>query len=310
MDISTDIREPQAQAYAPESSYREPAVVPPVPPPYTPPPYTPPAQPELKQPRIRRMRQPPVSEPAATAGHRLMPAPAAPPRASLVAPSAAAASLAAGSDGPGSALAPAREPKMYVEGDAAVPESLRDFPCALRNFKKAQVTRTCEIDCEDDSCSKGRAVCAAYVECHALVLKGLSGGGGVGGKSRSLAKATAVLKTDSAASRDGSLERLTASKWWGSPAMANVPRPRVYVVASYGGCGSKMMAGWLSQLPNQHKTHVFHFHDRSPPGLLRHLPPPPPPVNTKTTTYNKQTRTSTRHTSTTLPHGCVRATCV
>ena len=31
--------------------------------------------------------------------------------------------------------------------------------------------------------------------------------------------------------------------------MTMTTRPRIYIVASYGGCGSKMMAGWLSQLP-------------------------------------------------------------
>ena len=55
------------------------------------------------------------------------------------------------------------------------------------------------------------------------------------------------------------------------------PKPRIYIVASYGGCGSKMMAGWLSQLPHAHKTYTFHLHDRSPPAELRSMPRPPPP---------------------------------
>jgi hypothetical protein len=164
---------------------------------------------------------------------------------------------------------------VLFEGDGPLPPGLRDFPCALRNFKKAQVTTTCEIDCGDTTCSKARETCAVYVECHAMVLRG---GGGRSGGGSSLASAVAVLKTDTSRSRDNSMQRLRQSPWWGTPALATTAKPRIYIVASYGGCGSKMMAGWLSQLSPAHKTYVFHLHDRSPPKELHHMAKPPAPV--------------------------------
>ena len=86
-----------------------------------------------------------------------------------------------------------------------------------------------------------------------------------------------VLKKDSTKAIDNSRQLLHAAKWWGSNAMTTQTRPRIYIVASYGGCGSKMMAGWLSQLPGHVKQWVYHLHDRHPPDALRHMPKPPAP---------------------------------
>lgn len=157
---------------------------------------------------------------------------APPPAAASFAPAAPVAAAVATA-----AALTSREPRLLFEGDA-LPAGLRDFPCALRNFKKAQVTTTCEIDCGDAACSAALAACAQYVECHALVVRSRR-------TASSLAAASAVLKTDSARSRDDSLVRLQQSPWWGSTALqqAQTPRPRVYVVASYGGSGSKMLSG-------------------------------------------------------------------
>ena len=74
------------------------------------------------------------------------------------------------------------------------------------------------------------------------------------------------------------MQRLQVSRWWGSAALSTATRQRIYIVNSYGGCGSKMMAGWLSQLPAKHKVFVYHLHDRHPPDQLRAMPKPPPPV--------------------------------
>jgi len=142
------------------------------------------------------------------------------------------------------------EPLVLFEGDPQ-PAGLRNFPCALRNFKKAQVTTTCEIDCSDASCSKAKQACAQYVECHALVVKApRSSSASASATSssaagRTIASASAVLKTDASRSKDDSLVRLQQSPWWGTPALQHgrAPRPRVYVVASYGGSGSKMLSG-------------------------------------------------------------------
>jgi len=144
------------------------------------------------------------------------------------------------------------------------PSSWRDFPCALRNFKKAQVTKTCEIDCDDSKCQKPLTVCEGYVECHGIVIKEKTRG-------QSLENAVAVLKSDSARSRDNSMQLLEASSWWQSKIITITIKPRHYIVNSYGGCGSKMMAGWLSQLPAMYKKSANHYHDPSPPLQLHSM---------------------------------------
>jgi hypothetical protein len=142
--------------------------------------------------------------------------------------------------------------------------SWRDFPCALRNFKKAQVTTTCEIDCGDAECARAVKVCEGYVECHGIVIKGASRG-------ENLVQASAVLKSDSERSRDNSLQLLKASSWFQSTSLTSTIKPRYYIVNSYGGCGSKMMAGWLSQLPAMYKKSVYHYHDPKPPQQLHSM---------------------------------------
>ena len=42
-------------------------------------------------------------------------------------------------------------------------------------------------------------------------------------------------------------------------------KSRTYVVNSYGGCGSKMLAGWLTDLPAANVKTVKHMHDPNPP---------------------------------------------
>jgi len=171
-----------------------------------------------------------------------MPAQPAPHSAAAAFQAPATPPSAVAAAGPASAATASSEPLMLFEGDSQLPPGLRNFPCALRNFKKAQVTTTCEIDCGDASCSKAKAACAQYVECHALVVRASSSSSS---SSASLASASAVLKTDTSRSKDDSLVRLQQSPWWGSPALQHgrAPRPRVYVVASYGGSGSKMLSG-------------------------------------------------------------------
>jgi len=81
-------------------------------------------------------------------------------------------------------------------------------------------------------------------------------------------------------------------------------RSRLYIAASYGGCGSKMVAAWLKALPKEYQKcvahfpmypwclfglqlpvcvcfaplriarYVFHVHDRSPPRNLWRMPVP------------------------------------
>ena len=75
------------------------------------------------------------------------------------------------------------------------------------------------------------------------------------------------LRDDARAAADTSRSILETSKWWGL-LLKQQTKPRTYIVVSYGGCGSKMLAGWLAQLPRKYK-HVYHFHDKRPPDVLR-----------------------------------------
>jgi hypothetical protein len=152
---------------------------------------------------------------------------------------------------------------------------LKDFPCALRDFKVAKVTKTCELLCKEATCARALKHCERLVECDAVVVDGQEI---KPGHNRDLSKATVRLLRDDAAraAADGSRSILESSKWWGS-ALKQQTKPRTYIVVSYGGCGSKMLAGWLAQLPRKYAKHVYHFHDKRPPDVLRELPPPPRP---------------------------------
>ena len=152
---------------------------------------------------------------------------------------------------------------------------LKDFPCALRDFKVAKVTKTCELLCKEATCARALKHCERLVECDAVVVDGQEI---KAGHNRDLSKATVRLLRDDAAraAADGSRNILEASKWWGS-ALKQQTKPRTYIVVSYGGCGSKMLAGWLAQFPRKYAKHVYHFHDKRPPDMLRELPPPPRP---------------------------------
>ena len=154
-------------------------------------------------------------------------------------------------------------------------QQLRDFPCALRDLKVAKVTRTCELLCKEATCARALTHGARLVECDAVVVDGRQI---QPGHDRDLSRATArLLRDDQArAAADGSRQLLEASRWWGSALKAQ-PRARTYIVVSYGGCGSKMLAGWLAQLSKRHAANVYHFHDKKPPDVLRELPPPPRP---------------------------------
>ena len=49
---------------------------------------------------------------------------------------------------------------------------LKDFPCALRDFKVAKVTKTCELLCKEATCARALKHCERLVECDAVVFDG------------------------------------------------------------------------------------------------------------------------------------------
>ncbi|KAJ8600569.1 hypothetical protein CTAYLR_008172 [Chrysophaeum taylorii] len=158
----------------------------------------------------------------------------------------------------------------------------QDFPCALRELRVARVTRTCEVSCRDDArCDRAVALCRRLIECEAALVRVEGAEISVAEARTNLARSSARLVRDveAAKANDGSLAALAASEWWAGPALTEERKPRTYVVVSYGGCGSKMLAGWLSSLGKTKKlvSRVYHLHDATPPDLLRELPPPRAP---------------------------------
>uniref|UniRef100_A0A7S3NGV2 Sulfotransferase domain-containing protein n=1 Tax=Aureoumbra lagunensis TaxID=44058 RepID=A0A7S3NGV2_9STRA len=185
-----------------------------------------------------------------------------------------------------------------------------DFPCTLRDLKVARVTKTCEIACREFKCERAQRLCDRLVECDAVLVKPSSDEIDIKDaqkKQVDLSSVNARLVRDVAQAKtlDASLQALSSSRWWQSRALQNqVYKPRTYVVISYGGCGSKMLAGWLSSLEAQsavkrpsrkqqpitkksatfpkYVKRVYHLHDAHPPLTLRELPPPrAPPTNQK-----------------------------
>eukprot|EP00613_Pedinella_sp_CCMP2098_P072292 CAMPEP_0171912756 /NCGR_PEP_ID=MMETSP0993-20121228/11341_1 /TAXON_ID=483369 /ORGANISM="non described non described, Strain CCMP2098" /LENGTH=647 /DNA_ID=CAMNT_0012546657 /DNA_START=114 /DNA_END=2053 /DNA_ORIENTATION=- len=162
---------------------------------------------------------------------------------------------------------------IYAEG-GIVPTHLLDFPCPSASPLSSKYATICKVSCDfANSTSCGVELCERFVECHAVVLSSL----GLPMSSRdtslqsNLATTIAVLKTDPRHVRDDSLERLKSSPWWGKTEFTSRPRPRLYIVASYGGSGSKMLGGFLQLLPEKYRGSVWHVHDRFPPEHLRAL---------------------------------------
>ena len=123
------------------------------------------------------------------------------------------------------------------EFDSSSNPSVVDFPCPLRDDPDPTA---CKLECEDATCSRGVKVCETYVECTHVVYGG-SKGEDLTGKFVTLKHE--VVKEDLSA-----LDNVFA-KW--SSEMTKETKPRTYVIISYGGSGSKMLSGWISDLPKR-----------------------------------------------------------
>ena len=65
----------------------------------------------------------------------------------------------------------------------------------------------------------------------------------------------------------------SAFEKWGAK-LTKAEKPRTYVIISYGGSGSKMLSGWISDLPKSSVVDVKHMHDPNPPNVLREFKRP------------------------------------
>ena len=140
-----------------------------------------------------------------------------------------------------------------------------DFPCSLRSDPSPSA---CRVRCSppDGGCSNAPSVCASLFECDAILypssvvdMSSPSGGAGL----------FTVLHLPQPQSPSLLPHSLVSYKSSGSYADSSVVKSRTYVVNSYGGSGSKMLAGWLSDLPAQYVKTVKHMHDPVPPASLK-----------------------------------------
>lgn len=147
-----------------------------------------------------------------------------------------------------------------------------DFPCALRELSVAQVTKTCEVACRDSKCERATRLCQRLVECDAVLVSPDWVEPSPGLVDYSSSSARLVRDVEAARFADNSMDRMRRSRWWRDSVVEE--KPRTYLVVSYGGCGSKMLAGWLSAQRKTLVKQVYHLHDSRPPDSeLREMPP-------------------------------------
>jgi hypothetical protein len=136
------------------------------------------------------------------------------------------------------------------------------FPCPLRDLPP---DNGCTLKCKDAMCSRAKSSCAAYVECTHVVYSAET--------SSDLTDATVTLMHQKRATDKAAMdEAFNALKSAGKISVA--PRPRTYVIVSYGGSGSKMLSGWISDQPNSYVKMVRHMHDPNPPVQLHEFRKP------------------------------------
>ncbi|CAB1107672.1 unnamed protein product [Ectocarpus sp. CCAP 1310/34] len=149
-----------------------------------------------------------------------------------------------------------------------------------------------------ERCERAARACNLYQECtHVLLPPG--GGGGDGHSSGSgkeaeagggAGKRSGKRRNDGGfavlmhrAARDGSMAGVEAAaaaavaahaegsgSGWGGPrgGFTLDAKPRTYYVVSFGGSGSKMLGGWLSERGKEMVKEVFHIHDPRPGDKL------------------------------------------
>jgi len=108
------------------------------------------------------------------------------------------------------------------------------FPCPLRDVSPAHA---CTLTCRDATCTRAVPTCEAYVECTHLVYSKET--------SDDLTGATVTLMHERKSTDGGEMEA-KFRELVGKGKIGEDVRPRTYVIVSYGGSGSKMLSGWIS----------------------------------------------------------------
>jgi len=146
-------------------------------------------------------------------------------------------------------------PMEFFAADFTTSSNIVDFPCPLRDDPDPTA---CKLTCEDKTCSRGVKVCNTYVECTHVVYDGK--------EREDLTNKVVTLKHE-LVKEDLSALTTAFSRW--SSVMTRAEKPRTYVIISYGGSGSKMLSGWISDLPKSSVVTVKHMHDPNPPNQMR-----------------------------------------
>ena len=128
------------------------------------------------------------------------------------------------------------------------------FPCPLRDDPDPA---KCRLECEDADCTRAGRICSNYIECSHIVYDG-NQGEDLKGKYATLMHE--VVEEGLGGSTAG------FEKW--GPKLTKDQKPRTYVIISYGGSGSKMLSGWISDLPKSSVVTVKHMHDPNPPAMM------------------------------------------
>eukprot|EP00520_Triparma_pacifica_P010287 CAMPEP_0118645068 /NCGR_PEP_ID=MMETSP0785-20121206/7296_1 /TAXON_ID=91992 /ORGANISM="Bolidomonas pacifica, Strain CCMP 1866" /LENGTH=425 /DNA_ID=CAMNT_0006536911 /DNA_START=64 /DNA_END=1338 /DNA_ORIENTATION=- len=136
-----------------------------------------------------------------------------------------------------------------------VQPSIVHFPCPLRDDPDPE---KCRLECEDAECSRAERICSNYIECTHIVYDG-EHGDDLKGKFVTLMH---EVKEENLGGSESAFEK------WGTK-LTKAEKPRTYVIISYGGSGSKMLSGWISDLPKSSVVDVKHMHDPNPPDVLR-----------------------------------------
>ncbi|CAM9598033.1 unnamed protein product, partial [Discosporangium mesarthrocarpum] len=122
------------------------------------------------------------------------------------------------------------------------------------------------------TCTRARKVCSYYPECTHVLLPPAARAGNVAvvraGAGAGAEAGVVYARLLHEPRSDGSLEKVVSQGMWGKTKFSFSKRPRVYYIVSFGGCGSKMLGGWLYDRGRQLVTKVFHFHDPHPPERL------------------------------------------
>ena len=134
--------------------------------------------------------------------------------------------------------------------------NIAHFPCPLRDDPDPE---KCRLECEDAGCSRAERICGNYIECSHIVYDGEQGED-LKGKF-----VTLMHEVKEGGGLSGS--EAAHAKW--GPKFTKDEKPRTYVIISYGGSGSKMLSGWISDLPKSSVVNVKHMHDPNPPDVFR-----------------------------------------